>query len=94
MLPRLMGGMPSICHSICLFADFVPYDAADRRTADRSDCAATRQYRTRNATDASANRGVFVLRRHSGTTCQAENRYHHKRLNCKSLFRFHWNTSI
>ena len=94
MLPCLMGGTPSICYSICLLADFVPYDAADRRTADCSDCAATRQYRTRNATDAGTDRGVFVLRGHSGTTGQTENRYHYKRLDCKPLFRFHWNTSI
>lgn len=94
MLPCMMGGTPSICHSICLLADFVPYDAADCRTADRSDSAATRQYCTRNATDASADRGVFVLRGHSRTTGQAEYRYHCKRLNCKPLFRFHWNTSI
>lgn len=88
------GGTPSTRSYFCLLADFVPYDAADRRTTDRPDSAATRQYRSRNATDASTDRGVFVLRGHSGTTGQAENRYHHKRLNCKPLFRFHWNTSI
>jgi hypothetical protein len=90
----MMGGMPPTCYSIRLLADFVAYDAADCRTTNRSDSAAARQYRTCDATDASADRGVFVLCGHSRTTGQAENRHHHKRLNCKPLFRFHWNTSI
>jgi hypothetical protein len=94
MLPCLMGGTSSICYCIFLLADFVPYDAADRCAADCSYCAAARQYRSRNATNASTDRGVFILRGHPGTTGQAENGYCHKRLNCKPLFRFHCNTSL
>lgn len=88
------GGTPSTRSYFCLLADFVAYDAADCRTTNRSDSAAARQYCTCDAADSGTDRGVFVLRGHSRTTCQAKNRYHHKRLNCKPLFRFHWNTSI
>lgn len=94
MPPCMMGDTPSICYGIRLLADFVAYDAADCRTTNRSDGAAARQHRACDATDAGADRSVFVLRGHSRTTCQADNRHHYKRLDCKPLFRFHWNTSI
>jgi len=70
------------------------YDATDRRTADRSDGAAARKDRTPDGTYAGANGRVPVLRRHPGTTTQAEHRRRNKRTNRKPSHRFHWNTSI
>jgi hypothetical protein len=74
--------------------DFVTDNAADRRTADRSDCAAARENSTSDSTDPSADRGVPVLRRHPGTTRQAEHCCCNKSTNRKPLHRFHRNTSI
>ena len=68
--------------------DFVAYDAADCRTADRSDGAAARKNGPCDATNTGAYRGVLILRRHSGTTRQAD--YRNKRTQCKPLHRFHF----
>jgi hypothetical protein len=73
--------------------DFVADNAADRRTANRSDGAPTGKHGARDATDSGANRRILVLGRHPGTTRQAEHRCHDDR-HCKSLHRFHWNSFI
>jgi hypothetical protein len=70
------------------------YDAADCRTADRSDGAATGKNSAADCAYTGANRRVLILRRHPGTTSQAEHRCHDNRTNCKPLHRFHWITSV
>jgi hypothetical protein len=77
-----------------LIADLAAYDATDRSTADRSDGAATRKDGTTDGADTGADRGVLVLRRHPATTAQAKQHCHGHRTDCKSLYRFHWNTSL
>jgi hypothetical protein len=64
-------------------------NASDRRPADRSDRAAARESSTSDSTDPGADRGVPVLRRHPGTTRQAEHHCRNKSTNRKPLHRFH-----
>jgi hypothetical protein len=47
-------------------------DAADSSTADGSDRATTGKNGTANGADSSADGGVLILPRHTGTTAQAE----------------------
>jgi hypothetical protein len=79
---------------LLVFTDLVAYKATDRGTADSSDRAAARKDGTPDGTDAGADRGVFVSRRHRLTTTQAEQHCCGNRTDCKSLHRFHWNTSF
>jgi hypothetical protein len=71
------------------FADLVADQAADRCTANRSDRAATRKHSTPNGADSSANRGIFITRRHRVASAQAEQYCRGNRIDCKSLHRFH-----
>ena len=73
-------------------ADLMADDAANRCTADRADGASTSKNGASNCTDSGTDRGILVLLRHPGTTTQAEHYGHYKSTDCKSLFRFHWNT--
>jgi hypothetical protein len=58
--------------SLFLMFDFVADDAADGGTAEGSERAAVRKHGTADGTDSSADGGVLTLRRHAGTTTQAE----------------------
>jgi hypothetical protein len=55
-----------------LFADLVADDTANRCAAYRPDRTAACQHCTGRRTDASANRGVFLTRRHPAATAQAD----------------------
>ena len=68
--------------SVMLFLELVTDDAADRRATHRSDGAATSQDGAANSADTGANRGIFILLRHSGTTPQAEQHGYCYRINC------------
>jgi hypothetical protein len=52
--------------------DFVAYDAADGCTTDGSEHATTRKNGAADGTYTRADGGVLVLRRHPGTSTQAE----------------------
>jgi hypothetical protein len=84
-----------IRYSLKLFAftDLVADDATDRGAADRSDCAAARQNIAADCTDAGADCGVPVSRRHPATSTQTKQQCHGHRTDCKSFHRFHSNTS-
>jgi hypothetical protein len=77
-----------------VFTDLVADDATDRGAADRSECAAARENSTSDSTYAGADCGVPVLRRHPAATTQAEQHCHGHRTDCKSVHRFHLNTSL
>jgi hypothetical protein len=64
------------------FADFVADDAADNGAADGSERAAVRKHGAADGADPSADGGVPILRRHAGTTHQAEQQ---RRGNCTEL---------
>jgi hypothetical protein len=68
--------------------------AADRGATDCSDSAATGKNGTRDTADAGADRGVLVLRRHTGTTAQTEQYRRGNHTCCKPVHRFHDNTSF
>jgi len=70
-------------------ADFVTDHAADSRAADGSDGAAARKNGASYGTDAGADGGILVLRRHSGTTTEAEQNGCGECAERKSLNRFH-----
>lgn len=75
-------------------ADFVADDATHGCTANGSDSAAAGKNGTSDGTNSSADDSVLILRRHSGTTTQAQQ---HCCSNCnkrKSLRRFHGTTSF
>jgi hypothetical protein len=57
--------------SLFLMVDFVADDAANGCTADGSECAAFGKNGPADGSDTRADGGVFVLRRHPGTTTQA-----------------------
>jgi len=72
-----------------LLADFVADHAADGSAAYGSDCAAARQDRTAGGTDTGTDRGAFVLRRHAGTSTQANQEGDGNCAKCEFLYRFH-----
>lgn len=55
-----------------LFVDLMTDDAADGCATDGPDRAATCQDGAADGTDAGADGSVFILRRHSGTSTQAD----------------------
>jgi hypothetical protein len=67
---------------VMLFADFVANDAADRRATHRAGSASAGQDRAAHSADTGANRGISILRRHSGTAQQAEQHGYCCRIHC------------
>lgn len=55
-----------------LFFDLVANDAANRRATYRAGGAAAGQDRAAYSADSGADRGIPILRRHSGAPCQTE----------------------
>ncbi|SBT04169.1 hypothetical protein ACCAA_130120 [Candidatus Accumulibacter aalborgensis] len=79
--------------SVTGFVDLVADDAADDCPADRANRAAAGEDGTSDSPHASANGCALVLRRHPGTSTQAEQ---HGCCNCierESLYGFHGTTS-
>lgn len=58
--------------TVMLFIDLVANDAADRSATHRAGGAAAGQDGATHSADTGTDRGIFILRRHSGTPHQAE----------------------
>jgi hypothetical protein len=72
--------------------DLVADDATDHGATHHTDRAAACKDRTTERTDAGADRGVLIPRRHSAATTEqhrCQNRAH-----CKASRHFHWNTFL
>jgi hypothetical protein len=66
--------------------NFVTYDAADGRTADRPDCTAAGQDGTTDCASTGADGGILVLPGHIRATKQAEQHSCRHYTDCVSLY--------
>jgi len=76
------------------FADFVADNTADGCTADGSACATARKNGASDGTGASADGSVPILRRHAGTSTQADQHCGGNGTKREFLYRFHRITSF
>ena len=77
-----------------LFADLMADHTADGCATDSPDRTATRKDGSSNRTDTCADGSIFVLRRHSGTSTQADQHDYGKRTERESAYIFHGMTSL